>query len=128
MNSIRLMFSLFVIAFLSGCMTTKSYVDPTYGKTAYSDIKSVATPYNSNVSVEFRRNGTHFARADSELRGHVERTLRASGVVVPGAAGANYSIRVISSAGAADDGVDVTDVVAWSRGRDARVCVRLGHA
>ena len=95
MNSIRLMFSLFVIAFLSGCMTTKSYVDPTYGKTAYSDIKSVATPYNSNVSVEFRRNGTHFARADSELRGHVERTLRASGVVVPGAAGANYSIRVI---------------------------------
>lgn len=95
MNTIRLMFSLFAVVVLSGCMTTKVYVDPSYGKAAYSDIKSVTEPYNSNVSVEFRRNGTRFSRADSELRGHVERTLRASGVVVPGGAGSNYTIRVV---------------------------------
>ncbi|TKB43736.1 membrane lipoprotein lipid attachment site-containing protein [Thalassotalea mangrovi] len=68
---------------LSGCISSKTYVDPSFAKASYDDIKPVVSKYNTNVMVEFQRNGDPLPAADNELRGHVERTLRASGVVIP---------------------------------------------
>ncbi|MDH5429582.1 MAG: hypothetical protein OEZ05_13840 [Nitrospirota bacterium] len=74
---------MFTMAMGEGCVSTKSYVDPSFGKTAYEDLKRPAKPFKWRVVVEFQRHGNHLPQADSELRGHVERVLRASGVGVP---------------------------------------------
>ena len=91
--------NIFILALLAitltGCISPKTYVDPSFSKASYEDVAPVKTKYQSTILVEFQRNGQHFSRADSELRGHVERTLRASGVVVPGDPSSIYSIKVV---------------------------------
>lgn len=66
---------------LSGCISPKIYVDPSFAKASYSDIKSVSEKHAINLVTEFQRNGKHFARADQELRDNTIRVLRATGVV-----------------------------------------------
>ena len=80
---------------LTGCLSMKSYVDPGFDSVKYSDIQSPSNKYAMNVDVEFRRNGERFERAEGELRSHVERTLRASGIVQPEFGGAETTILVI---------------------------------
>ena len=80
---------------LSGCITSKSYVDPSFAKATYNDVKPVTQKYDSNIIVEFQRNGEAFTAANNEVRGHVERTLRATGVINPTTEGSNISIKVI---------------------------------
>ena len=84
----------FLSIFLSGCISPKTYVDPSFSNASYDQIKSVNKKYSSNVLIEFQRNGEHFSRADGELRGHVERTLRATGVITPGGDSSKYAIKV----------------------------------
>ena len=80
---------------LSGCISAKSYVDPGFGAVSYSEIKSPRNRYAMNVEVEFQRNGTHYPQADQELRSHVERTLRATGIVQPEFGGSDTTIEVV---------------------------------
>ena len=66
-----------------GCATTKSYVDPGYGRATYDDIIRRSEPYRVKIFVEFQRNGKHLPQADSELIGHVERVVRGTGFAIP---------------------------------------------
>lgn len=84
------------ISILSGCISPKSYVDPSYANATYDDIQSSTKKYNANVSVEFQRAGKPLGgSADKTLQGHVERTLRATGIMVPTSEPSDISIKVI---------------------------------
>ena len=68
---------------LSGCISARSYVDPQYHQASYEAIHRLAQPIPLKLGVQFQRNGKHLPNADVELRGHVERTLRSTGVFTP---------------------------------------------
>lgn len=68
---------------LSACATTKIYVDSQYHKAGYESIRQLAVPMLVKVSVHFQRDGNPLPTGDGELKGHVERTLRASRVYTP---------------------------------------------
>lgn len=68
---------------LTGCISPRSFVDPSVPKVAYEDLRKRSEPLRLKVAVEFQRNGTHLPRADAALRDHAERTLRATGLVQP---------------------------------------------
>jgi len=80
---------------LSGCISPKTYVDPSFSKASYNDIRSVADKYETQIAVEFQRNGKPFERVNSEVRGHVERTLRATGIISPSIEDSSVSITVV---------------------------------
>ncbi|NVK19255.1 MAG: hypothetical protein HWE30_11210 [Methylocystaceae bacterium] len=70
-----------ILLLVSGC--TKSYVDPTYGKTSYDDIERRADPFKWQIQVEFQRNGEPYPQANELVYAQVERIVRASGLAVP---------------------------------------------
>lgn len=78
-----------------GCVSTKSYVDPAYGRATYNDITRKTDPYTWKIVVEFQRNGKHLPAIDSELMGHVERTVRASGMATPMPEGGMGQLKVM---------------------------------
>lgn len=80
---------------VGGCMSPKSFVDPTYPKVAYDQIAKRQSPLRLNLTVEFQRNGEHFPKADSMLRDNTERVLRGSGVIVPVSDRGEGEIRVV---------------------------------
>ena len=80
---------------LTGCISTKSFVDPGYPKTTYEQIQRKPTPVKLELSTQFQRNGQPFPRADSTLKDNVERVLRASGAVTPVPAGGDGQIRIV---------------------------------
>lgn len=79
---------------ISGCITSKSYVDPTFAKTRYEDLTRPAQPLPLRVNVQFSRNGTPMPQHDNELRRYVESVLRGSGLVTPSDSGASGTISV----------------------------------
>ncbi len=79
---------------LTGCITPKSYVDPSFAKASYNDIKAVDKKYESLVQIEFQRNGEPLEQVEDEVRGHVERTLRATGVITPNNKDAKFTLKV----------------------------------
>ena len=83
-------------AMLSGCITPHAYVDPSYHKATYENIQRPATPAPVKVDVQFQRNGKPLPAVDKELRGHVERSLRATGVFVPNQ-DANATLSVVGN-------------------------------
>jgi hypothetical protein len=83
LSSLRLIFTVVVAALLTGCITAKSFVDPSYPKYTYESIKRPATPLKLTLVTEFQRNGERLPRADAALRDNTERIFRASGVIVP---------------------------------------------
>lgn len=68
---------------LTGCVSPKSFLDTSFPKMSYEDIKKRGEPLRLKLSVEFQRNGQAFPRADSILRDNAERILRGSGIVTP---------------------------------------------
>ncbi len=94
MIRIRITAILIAIALLSGCISTKSYVDPTFSRASYDDIMQVDQRYDAVVEVEFQRNGEVFERAQSEVENYVLRSLRATGVVNPVEKG-GVSLRIV---------------------------------
>jgi len=91
----KLLLSLMSVVALSGCISSQSYVDPSFSKATYDDVKSVKSKCQSNIIVEFQRNGELFEKANQEVRNHVERTLRATGVIVPSSEGAEFTLKVV---------------------------------
>jgi len=80
---------------LSGCISTKSFMDPTFPKVSYDDLKKRQTPVPLNLQVEFQRNGVHIPKIDASLREDSERILRTSGVIAPVADGGRGEILVV---------------------------------
>jgi len=68
---------------LSACISSRAYVDPQYRSVGYDSIQRLSTPVPVKLETRFQRNGQPFPAADEELRRHIERTLRASGVFTP---------------------------------------------
>ena len=68
---------------LTGCISSKSFVDPTFPKVSYDDVKKRTEPLRLKLTVEFQRNGQPFPRADTTLKDNAERVLRGSGVITP---------------------------------------------
>ncbi len=81
--NIRMIGLLVFCAFLQGCISMHSYVDPQFHHAGYSDLARSQQPYALSIKTEFQRNGVAQPRADRLLSDDVIRTLRASGVVVP---------------------------------------------
>ena len=84
-----------VAALVSGCVSQKSFVDPTYPKVAYEEVKKRPVPLNLALTVEFQRNGEHLPSADRTLKDNTERVLRASGVIDPVAEAGAGTIKVV---------------------------------
>lgn len=84
-------------AITSGCISVKSYVDPQYRQASYEAIQRPPQPIAARVDVHFMRNGEAFPKADSELRGNVERSLRATGVFVPSTSAAAPLISITAN-------------------------------
>jgi len=79
---------------LSGCISPKSYVNPEFGGTSYNDIKTVAKKHDAKIEVEFQRNGEPLSGVNQEVKNHVERTLRATGVINPVLDNSEVSLKV----------------------------------
>lgn len=71
------------VGFLTSCAAPQAYVDPQYHKAGYESIQRPAQPIPVKVEAQFQRNGSPLPEANAELQGHVERTLRATGVFTP---------------------------------------------
>lgn len=82
--------------FFSAC-APQSYVDPQYHKANYEDIQRSDKPIRTKVTVHFQRNGAPLPAVDSEVQGHVERTLRASNVFLPTTENAEANIEVTAN-------------------------------
>ena len=68
----------------AGCSaSSKSYVDPTFGKIEYSDISKPAQPWKLKLKVEFQRNGQHIPAVDAQLMQQVDLVIRTSGFATP---------------------------------------------
>jgi hypothetical protein len=92
----RLLAAVLLVSFvLTGCISSKSFVDPSFPKVAYEEVKKRGEPLKLKLVVEFQRNGEPFPRADSTLRDNAERVLRGSGVVTPVAAREEGEMKLI---------------------------------
>lgn len=92
---LMLLVAISISSFSSGCVSSKSFVDPTFGKVTYNDLEPPANPHRLNITAEFQRNGVHLPEVDSELYGHVERVLRASRFAVPAQGESESKIYVV---------------------------------
>ena len=81
--------------FMTGCISTKTYVDPAFSEATYDDVKPVNDIYETQILVEFQRNGEVFDRANQEVREHVERTLRATGIISPVEEEFDISVKIV---------------------------------
>ena len=79
---------------LTGCISTKSYVDPQYRKASFADIKSVETRYEVNLVAEFERDGVHQPKMDVLLKERFQNSLRASGIIIPIDNPAQFTIHI----------------------------------
>jgi hypothetical protein len=82
-TTIRLLAAAAAALSLSGCISTKSFIDPTMPRVGYDDVKRAGEPLRLRLVVQFQRNGAPFPGADPTLRENAERVLLASGVIVP---------------------------------------------
>jgi len=95
-SRIRLVFLLALLSLsTAGCISAKSFVDPTYPKVSYDDVEKRHPPLRLTLITEFQRNGEHVPKVDSLLRDNTERVLRASGVIEPVSDGGEGEIKVV---------------------------------
>ncbi len=80
---------------LFGCISPKSYVDPSSQKYTYEDVKRRSEPLKLKLTVEFQRHGEVYPKAESTLRDSAERTLRATGFIIPAEEGTAGDIKII---------------------------------
>ncbi|MGH1373282.1 MAG: hypothetical protein ACRBBW_14670 [Cellvibrionaceae bacterium] len=94
MNIKNFVFLAVISLVMTGCISPKSYVDPSFSKATYDDVKPVNNKYITEIVVEFQRNGKLYERVNPEVRSHVERTLRATGIITPAAENTDISVKV----------------------------------
>ncbi len=79
-RSLRLAIVLAFGAAVTGCMTVKSYVDPTLPGIGNSQLPKVQQPLPTTVLFEFRTKGNANVRATSSLSGQVVSAVAQSGM------------------------------------------------
>lgn len=80
----------------AGCISLKSYVDPSFSKTTYNDLRrTTAEPPKWKITVEFQRQGAPYPRVDSTLRQQVELVVRGSGMAIPADDAAGGTLNVV---------------------------------
>ena len=72
---------------LTACMSTKSFLDPSFPKISYEELQKPLQPKKLKVTAEFQRNGKHLEKVDQSISDSTERILRASGLAIPGSDG-----------------------------------------
>ncbi len=99
----------------SGCISSKSYIDPTAPILSYNDMKRSNEPLKLKVDVQFQRNGAPFPSADTTLKDNSERILRSTGIIMPMPEAVDGEIFIVcnnladlSSAGAKGFGTGLT--------------------
>jgi hypothetical protein len=83
MNVLRSAIAALLCALLAGCISPKSFVDPSQPKLSYNSLARPAAPLKLSVTVEFQRQGEPFPKAEPTLRDNTDRILRATGVILP---------------------------------------------
>lgn len=79
-RSLRLAVVVLLGTTVTGCMTVKSYVDPTLPVIGSAQLPKVQRPLPTTVLFEFRTKGNANARATSSLSGQVVSTVAQSGM------------------------------------------------
>ncbi len=79
-NLATIALSTFACVLLSGCLSTRSYIDPALPLTGKADVGSATTPAPVQVLSEFRTNGNANARATALMRPRVLAVLNESGL------------------------------------------------
>jgi hypothetical protein len=79
-NLATIALSTFACILLSGCLSTRSYIDPALPLTGKADVGSATTPGPVQVLSEFRTNGNANARATALMRPRVLAVLNESGL------------------------------------------------
>ena len=79
---------------LVGCISPKSYIDPSKPKLTYSDIKKSKEPIPLKLNTVFLRNGEPYPKANPTLLDNSSRILRATGIIDPDGANSVGSITI----------------------------------
>lgn len=82
-------------AMATGCVSVKSFPDPATPVISYDVLHRPEKPLLLRVAVEFQRNGEHLEKVDKTIQDKVERTLRATGVILPSADPSSGEIRIV---------------------------------
>ena len=81
---LTLSLALTVSSLLGACAPSlKSYADPSYRNGTTAQLLAIDPPLPVRVDVQFQQRGEHKPNSDIRLRGHVERALLASRMLVP---------------------------------------------
>lgn len=100
---IRILFLIVTLLVLTGCISSKMYLDPSFPKVAYEDLKKKNEPLHLSLVIEFQRNGEPHPKGDasyrdafmSVLRDMAERILRGSGVITPVADASQGEVKIV---------------------------------
>lgn len=134
-------------ALTAGCITPRSFLDPSFPLATYDNVERLPEPISVRVVVTFERFGKHFPAAEPELQRLTERTLRGSGLLLPAKDGAGefqITVNNFGDAGAAiaqgfgtgltfglvgttiADGYDTTVLITYGGKLVKRVAVKNG--
>lgn len=91
----KIVFLLAISVALTACMSTKSFLDPSFPKISYEELNKPLQPKKLRVTAEFQRNGEHLEKVDKAISDSAERVLRASGLAIPGGDSADGTIHVV---------------------------------
>jgi len=91
----KILFIAITLLLIGGCVTPKSFLDPSIQKISYEDIQKRSEPLKLKLLVEFQVNGEHSPAADLILKYNAELTLRGTGVIVPVDDQADGEIKVV---------------------------------
>jgi len=80
---------------LAGCISPRSYLDPSQPKISYSDLARPDKPLSLRLTTEFQRNGEPNPKANPTLLDNSSRILRASGIVDPDGPNSVGSINIV---------------------------------
>ena len=80
---------------LAGCISPRSYLDPSQQKISYSDLARPDKPLSLRLTTEFQRNGEPNPKANPTLLDNSSRILRASGIVDPDGPNSVGSINIV---------------------------------
>lgn len=83
MKKLNVLLVICVLFLLAGCISPKSYLDPSQPKIGYTDLTRPSKPIPLKLTTEFQRNGEPNPKANATLLDGSSRILRASGMIEP---------------------------------------------
>lgn len=95
MKPLKFVLSVSLAIALTGCISPKSYLDPSQPKISYTDLTRPAKPIPLRLTTEFQRNGEPNPKANPTLLDGSSRILRASGLIDPDGVNSVGSINII---------------------------------